>query len=194
MTNADSIKKYGALYNWYVVGTGKLAPSGWHVPDTIDWNKLETWLIDNGYNWDGSTTSNKIAKSLASQSDWPVSNVTGAVGNALSGNNSSGFSAIPCKSLINGTFWSYDGGCCWWCNTPSSATYAFYRGVGSDSYSLGLWGEEKSNGFYVRLVKILNSFQTMKAFDEYKNAIAKKNCAVNAREEPHREDSCPVKA
>jgi hypothetical protein len=25
--------KYGALYNWYVVETGKLCPSGWHVPD-----------------------------------------------------------------------------------------------------------------------------------------------------------------
>jgi hypothetical protein len=24
-------KKWGALYNWYTVHTGKLAPQGWHV-------------------------------------------------------------------------------------------------------------------------------------------------------------------
>jgi uncharacterized protein (TIGR02145 family) len=36
-TNADSIKKFGALYNWYVVDTKKLAPAGWHVPTDSEW-------------------------------------------------------------------------------------------------------------------------------------------------------------
>ena len=34
-TNADSIKKYGAIYNWYVVSSSNpktIAPAGWHVP------------------------------------------------------------------------------------------------------------------------------------------------------------------
>ena len=31
-TNADSIKKIGALYNWFSVTTCKLAPTGWHIP------------------------------------------------------------------------------------------------------------------------------------------------------------------
>ena len=33
--NNDSLtykKPYGALYNWYAVNTGKLCPTGWHVP------------------------------------------------------------------------------------------------------------------------------------------------------------------
>ena len=34
---------YGALYNWYAVNTGKLCPSGWHVPTDTEW----TTLIDN---------------------------------------------------------------------------------------------------------------------------------------------------
>ena len=29
---------YGALYNWYAVGTGKLAPAGWRVPSDEEWN------------------------------------------------------------------------------------------------------------------------------------------------------------
>ena len=35
---------YGALYNWYCVGTGKLCPIGWHVPSDSEWAKLITYL------------------------------------------------------------------------------------------------------------------------------------------------------
>jgi uncharacterized protein (TIGR02145 family) len=31
---------YGALYNWYAVDTGKLAPNGWHVPSTNEFITL----------------------------------------------------------------------------------------------------------------------------------------------------------
>jgi OOP family OmpA-OmpF porin len=40
-------KLYGPLYNWYVVGTGKLCPSGWHVPTEADWSALSSYLNDN---------------------------------------------------------------------------------------------------------------------------------------------------
>jgi uncharacterized protein (TIGR02145 family) len=75
-TNADSIKKFGALYNWYVVNPSvnpsnpkKVAPVGWHVPTDEEWTILENYMIVNGYNWDGTTTGNKIAKSLATKAD-----------------------------------------------------------------------------------------------------------------------------
>lgn len=35
---------YGALYNWYAVNTGKLAPQGWHVPTDADWTTLATFI------------------------------------------------------------------------------------------------------------------------------------------------------
>lgn len=35
---------YGALYKWNAVNTGKLAPTGWHVPTEADWQTLETYL------------------------------------------------------------------------------------------------------------------------------------------------------
>ncbi len=35
---------YGALYNWYTVNTGKLAPQGWHVPSAEEWQTLIAYL------------------------------------------------------------------------------------------------------------------------------------------------------
>ena len=35
---------YGALYNWYTVNTGKLAPKGWHIPSTTEWQTLISYL------------------------------------------------------------------------------------------------------------------------------------------------------
>jgi uncharacterized protein (TIGR02145 family) len=46
-SDVDTIKEFGALYNWYAVGTKKLAPVGWHVPTDDDWNTLVNYLVDN---------------------------------------------------------------------------------------------------------------------------------------------------
>jgi hypothetical protein len=35
---------YGALYNWYTVNTGKLCPTGWHVPGDSEWIVLIDFL------------------------------------------------------------------------------------------------------------------------------------------------------
>jgi len=94
-THPDSIKKYGALYNWYAVNSKKLAPVGWHLPTNEDWEKLEAYLVENGYNWDGTKTGNKYAKSLSAKSDWFMDKTPGSVGCDLSKNNTTGFSALP---------------------------------------------------------------------------------------------------
>lgn len=31
---------YGALYNWFTINTGKLAPKGWHIPTDVEWTAL----------------------------------------------------------------------------------------------------------------------------------------------------------
>ncbi|MEL7147579.1 MAG: FISUMP domain-containing protein [Bacteroidota bacterium] len=36
----DNKEYYGGLYNWYAVESGKLCPTGWHVPDGDDWQEL----------------------------------------------------------------------------------------------------------------------------------------------------------
>jgi uncharacterized protein (TIGR02145 family) len=35
---------YGALYNWHTVNTGKLCPSGWHVPSDEEWGTLVDFM------------------------------------------------------------------------------------------------------------------------------------------------------
>lgn len=37
-------QEYGAYYNWYTVNTGKLCPTGWHIPDWDEWKKLKEYL------------------------------------------------------------------------------------------------------------------------------------------------------
>jgi uncharacterized protein (TIGR02145 family) len=37
-------KIYGALYNWYTVNTGKLCPTGWHIPSDDEWKTMIAFL------------------------------------------------------------------------------------------------------------------------------------------------------
>ncbi len=39
---------YGVLYNWYTVYTGKLCPTGWHVPTDAEWTVLKDYLGGEG--------------------------------------------------------------------------------------------------------------------------------------------------
>lgn len=100
--NNDSAKNsatYGALYNWWAVNSGKLAPEGWHVPADSEWFTMVDYLIIHGYNYDGSTNlnNNKLGKALASATGWAPSALTGAVGNTdyPAKRNASGFTALP---------------------------------------------------------------------------------------------------
>ena len=99
--DSGSIKKYGVLYNWYILSPSnpeKIAPTGWHVPSDSEWTILEKYLVFNGYNWDetkDTAKDNKIAKSLAAKTDWHTNLTAGTIGSDLTMNNSSGFSALP---------------------------------------------------------------------------------------------------
>ena len=35
---------YGRLYSWYAVNTGKLCPTGWHVPSDGEWTTMTDYL------------------------------------------------------------------------------------------------------------------------------------------------------
>jgi uncharacterized protein (TIGR02145 family) len=156
-SNTDSIKKFGALYNWYTISTTnakKIAPTGWHVPTAAEWDTLQNWLIAKGYNYDGLTSGNKIAKSMAAKTDWQSSSTIGAIGNNLFINNSCGFSALPSGCRFNdGTYYYQSNICYLWSATQYYVTGALYRGLRDNiDYLIGD-NDNKRSGFSVRLVR-----------------------------------------
>lgn len=146
--------KYGHLYNWFTVNTGKLAPAGWHVATDAEWTTLQSYLIANGYNYDATTTDNKIAKALAAKTDWTTSTTTGVIGNDLTLNNSTGFSALPGGARDNaGSFLGLGSDGIWWSATGYSTDYAWDRGLYYGSAGLGSYNDVKHAGFSVRCVR-----------------------------------------
>jgi uncharacterized protein (TIGR02145 family) len=121
--DSNNRKQYGALYNWHAVNSGKLAPRGWHVPTDAEWSKLVQYLVASGYNWDETKQGNKIAKSLASKTGWELSDSKpGAIGNVLSKNNRSGFSAVPSGTRSReGRFAKMGEMGFWWTATDGSS-------------------------------------------------------------------------
>jgi uncharacterized protein (TIGR02145 family) len=154
MTNADSIRKYGAFYNWYTVDTKKLAPAGWHVPTESEWATLETFLIANGYNYDGTTTDNKIGQAMAARTNWEYYESEGTTGNDLRKNNSSGFSGLPTGYRDNvGRFLYFGFYGPWWSATEHSEAVALHRHLGYVDDHFSGYDEAESSGFCVRLLR-----------------------------------------
>lgn len=124
---------YGKLYNWYAVNDSRgLAPDGWHVPTDAEWTELENYLIANGYNYDGTTTGNKIGKALASASGWIPYSVTGVIGNTdyPAKRNATGLSALPGGFRYEHGTYHYDSIgmlCYWWAATENPDTFAWVR-------------------------------------------------------------------
>jgi len=145
---------YGKLYNWYAVNTGKLCPTGWHVPSNTEWTTLQTYLIANDYNYDGSTTGNYIAKSMASITGWSSTTTTGAIGNTPSTNNKSSFTALPGGGRYSNGAFNYVGNYgLWWSSTENGTSNANYRGLSYDFSYLNGGNSFKVNGFSVRCMR-----------------------------------------
>ena len=158
-TNADSIKKFGALYTWQAVDTKKLAPSGWHVPSYEEWETLKNYLITKGYNYDGTISGNKIGKSLAAQEDWIESTNKGAIGNDLSKNNITGFSAYPAGiRCYDGYFEDIGERTCFWSSTECDSVhpwhmYAYYTYLNNNNGYLFGSNFHRGCGLSVRCVR-----------------------------------------
>lgn len=116
--NADYAATYGRLYTQYVASDSRnVCPVGWHVPSEIEYNELNSYLIQNNHNWDGSTPSNKLAKAYASTSGWNTNDwAEGSPGYDQSANNSSGFNGLPAGGRINfdTVFSGLGSGAYWW--------------------------------------------------------------------------------
>jgi len=141
---------YGKFYNWYAImgihdndlstPNKQFAPEGWHVPSRSEWETLRDYLIANGYNYDGTTTGNKIAKAMAtSWGDWSNDDSLGAVGNNQSLNNASEFYAQPNGQIsADGVHFNYGISATFWTRTYDFNNYGQFFSLNNNSPSLNM--------------------------------------------------------
>lgn len=152
--NENNVATYGRLYTWYAVTDSRnVCPTGWHVPTDAEWTTLESYMIANGYNYDGTTTGNKIAKALASTTMWTSDVGTGTVGNTdyLTKRNATGYTALP------GGYRDYDGAFSlignlggWWSSTEFSTANAWVLGINYGNSDAIRGGVIEQGGFSIR--------------------------------------------
>jgi uncharacterized protein (TIGR02145 family) len=135
---------YGALYNWHTVNTGKICPTGWHIPDTTDWKKLFNFLEG----------SNNICGALKEQDTihWINPNA--------SATNSSNFTALPggrTKSyfeIYNGFLVGFENigtAGYWWASDEYTESHGIY--VGITDYFVSVGNDFKTLGLSIRCIK-----------------------------------------
>jgi len=140
---------YGALYNWFTVNTGKLCPTGWHVPSDSEWSILVAYL--GGTNVAGAKLKETTKTHWLNYTEYA--------------NNSSGFTALPGggRYADHGTilYWwlgvfgdlgSYGT---WWSRTEISTINSSYWNTYGNTPEFHRGNDliEKQNGFSVRCLK-----------------------------------------
>lgn len=137
-------KLYGKLYNWYAVNDPRgLAPEGWHIPSSDEWDALSKFLQDN------ERMKNISGYKMKSKNGWRIKNTEG--------DNSSGFTGLPGGyRSFNYGFRQIGTNAVWW-----TATEDTYFG-GAEAKSLcwcngGINSDfdflHKENGLSVRCIK-----------------------------------------
>ena len=133
---------YGKLYNWYAVETGKLCPTGWHVPTDAEWTVLTAYLATNGHNETEGTA-------LKATSGW--NDYNGQNGN---GTNDYGWLGLPGGALNkDGYFISVGYSGYWWSSSELSTSLAWTRGLSLNIDGVNRLSGYKENGFSVRCLR-----------------------------------------
>lgn len=125
---------YGKLYNWYAVNTGKLAPTGWHVPTNAEWHTLISYLGGNG----------AAGIRLKSTNLW----------SSNTGNNSSGFTWLPGGARSwDGSRWAATLGSVGFYYTNEPTPFAYFLISGDNNIYISGANAPPNNGVSVRCVK-----------------------------------------
>ena len=148
---------YGALYNWYAVGTGNLCPAGWHIPSDQEYKTLEMFLGMSQAEADagGSRGTHSEGQKLkeAGSVHWGPLN-QGAT-------NESGFTALPGGTLfvnhwLYGTAFSSLGGMAFFWSSTENEFYHDYgltRALWSNASTVERSDGDKRSGLSVRCIQ-----------------------------------------
>lgn len=126
---------YGLLYNWFAVNDSRgLAPKGWKIPKSVDWNQLETFLGPD-----------KAALRIKAKIGWLDEGY---------GNNESGFSGLPGGTIsASGKFYTKGDYGYWWTSSQADEKTASAIYATSDSDKLSKRKISKKYGFSIRCIK-----------------------------------------
>lgn len=128
---------FGALYNWYAVNTGKLCPTGWHVPADAEWSTLTDYL-------GGEMMAGDKLKETGTL-HWLSPNT---------GTNETGFKALPGGACYGyGPFAFIGEFGHWWSATELNASDAWYRWIVNQGSAVARVTYLKTTGYSVRCVK-----------------------------------------
>jgi uncharacterized protein (TIGR02145 family) len=153
---------YGALYNGFAIGTGRICPIGWHIPTMDEWNALRDYLNFNNYDYSNEILRSN-AKSLASKTLWNVPQPIpiregysypspAAVGLNPQINNSSGFNGFAAGiRKIDGSYADIGKSTTWATNWGSDYIMAY--NLQYQLTELGRNWEDRHSGFSVRCIK-----------------------------------------
>ena len=137
--NTSNCTTYGALYNWYAVNTGKLCPSGWHVPSDAEWTTLVNYLGGE------DVAGGKLKETGTTHWQSPNNGAT----------NSSGFTALPggYRFSSGGSFGLLGILGYWWSSTQLDGSDAWTRNLTYLNANVGRVNLVKSYGFSVRCLR-----------------------------------------
>jgi uncharacterized protein (TIGR02145 family) len=135
ITNKEN---FGALYNFYVVETGKICPKGWRVPSDADWNILIFKLGPPEFAGD------KLKE--RGTSHWK-----GSFGTAT---DDYGFTALPAGfRLTEGTFPVFGSSYAVWWSSTGRDNHAWTRGVFFSTSKIYSGFENLNSGYSIRCMK-----------------------------------------
>ena len=161
--DSSNVSAYGYLYNWTaVMGSSNssstnpsaaqgICPTGWHVPSDAEWTQLTDYVSSQNQYQCGSNIT-YIAKALASSTGWNGYTSTCAVGNMLSTNNTTDFSALPAGTYLGSyiSFGNYTG---FWSATQGDDNRAYNRTLYYRYADILRDNTSKNYGFSVRCVR-----------------------------------------
>ena len=122
----------GGYYNWYAINTGKLCPTGWHVPGNADWTTLFTFLggpiVAGGKMKEAGTTH------------WLNPNTDAT--------NSSGFTGLPGGYRFpgDGSYGGLSQIANWWTTTQPDPNMGFHKQLQWDTSVIGQAGGVENLG------------------------------------------------
>jgi uncharacterized protein (TIGR02145 family) len=130
---------YGALYNWHAVETGKLCPTGWHVPSREEWD-----VLINRY---GGVNSAGGALKATGTTYWNAPNA-GAT-------NESGFTALPggARSRVDGAFGNQGNYAYFWTSSDDYVYTAWPKIISHSTIDMFSSFADRKSGMSVRCVK-----------------------------------------